>query len=900
MQSKNKSSWITEGFEAFREGTFGNGGQNIYVSRKGVLQRIHQTDVTGNGYVDLVFCNSQNHEEKVPLDVYPDPVNNPENSNELYIGGAISGCVADLTGNGFDDLIVSCVWDGMTLLTNSMAFYGSEEGVNNKYVNFFPTGKAICVTAGDFTGNGKKDLVFISEDDMKIFYQGDNGFETEKMTVHEFKGAVHLTTIESEKCSEPATLVIRKKDGSYTTMKGTSDGLDIKNEKILLEADKDYVPIVTGRESYTQSVKEPEPLAQILEIKGVKYLCAFRTKRTLLYPYENETLGDSVEFECQEAFAAAVGDIMGTGKLDLVFACRDKSSGEECSWIYPGSEQGGWNEKDRIAVKTYHACDVVMHDFTGNGKLDIVICQSHTHEAYTSEIKLFPVDDKTDLKKMDAMPLPSHDAYRVFVVNGELIVNHSRSGSLLGDGDVTVYVGDSDGFNPDRKISLPAWGCTDMVCCDFNDDGLPDLALANAAELSPWLDPGSFVYYNSMNGFAEKPDLKLPTTRGHGVVCGDLNHNGYLDLVFCGFDNNKVEVFYGSENGYSAENSVKIVMEENGEIYKEPRFIALADLNGNGWLDLIVTMIAGHESFVLWGGPNGFSFDNKQVFHVRHTCNAKVADLNGNGYPDLIFGGHTQSMAGPHDAFVYIYWGGKQGFSEERRTLLPSNAVNSMAVADFNNDGMLDLFVGSYQDGRQRDIDSHIYWNQGKDGFLAHKRLALRTHAVSGNLAADFTGNGWIDLAVANHKVEGDHMAYSTVWYNGPEGFAEDRTIDLPTEGPHGLGNVDLGNILDRGPEEYYTSSPYFAADKSTIESIIWEGDIPPKTWVKVAVRVASSESELDDSQWSGWFERDQNVGIAIDSKSWIQYKLAFGATNSLRTPRLTKIQVNFVDVIYS
>lgn len=199
MQSKNKSSWITEGFDAFREGTFGNGGQNIYVSRKGVLQRIHQTDLTGNGYVDLVFCNSQNHEEKVPLDVYPNPVNNPENSNKLYIGGAISGCVADLTGNGFEDLVVSCVWDGMTLLTNSMVFYGSEEGLNNKYINFFPTGRAISVTAGDFTGNGKKDLVFISESDMKIFYQGNNGFEQEKMTIHEFKDAVHLTTIESEK-----------------------------------------------------------------------------------------------------------------------------------------------------------------------------------------------------------------------------------------------------------------------------------------------------------------------------------------------------------------------------------------------------------------------------------------------------------------------------------------------------------------------------------------------------------------------------------------------------------------------------------------------------------------------------------------------------------------------------
>jgi hypothetical protein len=280
---------------------------------------------------------------------------------------------------------------------------------------------------------------------------------------------------------------------------------------------------------------------------------------------------------------------------------------------------------------------------------------------------------------------------------------------------------------------------------------------------------------------------------------------------------------------------------------------------------------------------------------VRHACNAKVADLNGNGYPDLIFGGHTQSLSGPHNAFVYIYWGSADGFSEDRRTLLPSNAVNSLAVADFNNDGKLDLFVASYQDGRLRDIDSHIYWNQGAEGFLPHKRLPMRTHAVSGNLAADFTGNGWIDLAVANHKVEGNHIAYSTVWFNGPDGFDEQRTINLPSEGIHGMGNVDPGNILDRGPEEYYTSMPYFAPKESTVESITWEGDIPPKTWVKVAVRTALTEAELEDGQWSEWFDYGQTIGIQTTPKSWIQYKLALGAYNSLTTPRVSKVNVKLV-----
>lgn len=38
--------WCTKGFEAFRQGTFGNAGHNLYVSQAGVLQRMHQFDLT--------------------------------------------------------------------------------------------------------------------------------------------------------------------------------------------------------------------------------------------------------------------------------------------------------------------------------------------------------------------------------------------------------------------------------------------------------------------------------------------------------------------------------------------------------------------------------------------------------------------------------------------------------------------------------------------------------------------------------------------------------------------------------------------------------------------------------------------------------------------------------------
>ena len=46
---------IKETYEDFSKGSFGNGGQNIYVSAAGILQRIYNYDINNDGYPDLLF-----------------------------------------------------------------------------------------------------------------------------------------------------------------------------------------------------------------------------------------------------------------------------------------------------------------------------------------------------------------------------------------------------------------------------------------------------------------------------------------------------------------------------------------------------------------------------------------------------------------------------------------------------------------------------------------------------------------------------------------------------------------------------------------------------------------------------------------------------------------------------
>jgi len=98
-------SWVTEGFEAFRRGTFGNAGQNLYVSKAGLLQRIYQFDLDKNGWMDLVFANCQDHHESAPSYVYD--AETGKRLATLESQGSRSGIVADLDGDGVQDVVVT-------------------------------------------------------------------------------------------------------------------------------------------------------------------------------------------------------------------------------------------------------------------------------------------------------------------------------------------------------------------------------------------------------------------------------------------------------------------------------------------------------------------------------------------------------------------------------------------------------------------------------------------------------------------------------------------------------------------------------------------------------------------------------------------------------------------------
>ena len=74
-----------------------------------------------------------------------------------------------------------------------------------------------------------------------------------------------------------------------------------------------------------------------------------------------------------------------------------------------------------------------------------------------------------------------------------------------------MYTGGEDGYRPDRRIELPGHSAAEIISCDFNQDGFPDLLVVNDAEDEFYLRPPSYLYWGSAEGFDRARCTEIPT-----------------------------------------------------------------------------------------------------------------------------------------------------------------------------------------------------------------------------------------------------------------------------------------------------------------------------------------------------------------------------------------------------
>jgi hypothetical protein len=183
--------------------------------------------------------------------------------------------------------------------------------------------------------------------------------------------------------------------------------------------------------------------------------------------------------------------------------------------------------------------------------------------------------------------------------------------------------------------------------------------------------------------------------------------------------------------------------------------IAWDDVDGDGREDLIVG--TGGTGTLAWFRNDGGRLTPTpvRVPPAQGDLTTILAAPDGRGGRMVIAGMSSYEMASPREALAAPSVVAYSVSTGRTTSLVPgdSASVGPLALADYDGDGGLDLFVGAriLPGAYPMSPSSHLYRNEGGRLVLdtANSRLFTGTGMVSAASFADINGDGWADLIVA-------------------------------------------------------------------------------------------------------------------------------------------------------
>ncbi len=312
---------------------------------------------------------------------------------------------------------------------------------------------------------------------------------------------------------------------------------------------------------------------------------------------------------------------------------------------------------------------------------------------------------------------------------------------------LVVYIGKGDGtLAAGVSYNLGTSGGASLTLGDFNGDGNTDVLVSaggavTAAEEVVLLGNGDGTFQTTAK---TSPGIYFILSYAYAAA-GDFNGDGKLDLAVSGCNAvncSAYSVFIFLGNGDGTFQTPIAAIATGGSL-------AALDLNGDSKLDLIV---AGSKATGIYLGNGDGTFSNSGNYianYVGYTLTGvvAVADFNGDGKPDLASGGVVLLGNGNGTA---------QGILQGLTPTVPTAAV----VGNFANTSTPDVAVVS---------STSVYILNGSAGLSLANTYTLQEPGAS-IATADFNGDGNLDLLVVS-TASSDDWSYSVLLGNGDGSF---------------------------------------------------------------------------------------------------------------------------------
>ena len=328
--------------------------------------------------------------------------------------------------------------------------------------------------------------------------------------------------------------------------------------------------------------------------------------------------------------SVAIGDLDHDGNPDLVVGGTPNTL----------SVLLGYGDGTFRAKVDYHTLagvsSVAIGDLDGDGNLDLVA--SNGNATFPSVSVLLGNGDGTFRVAVNY----ETGAFPTFVAIGDLDGDGKPDLAVAAPGYVStgplvsVLLGNGDGTFAAKVDYRTGPGPNSVAIGDLNGDGKPDLAVANRGS-----NTVSVLLGNGDGTFTAKVDYG---TGGdpHSVAIGDLNGDGKPDLAVASSGSSTVSVLLGKGDGTFAAKA-------DYATWCCATSVAIGDLNGDGWPDLVAADTSQPNYFVsvLLGYGNGTFMPRADYTTGTEPDFVAIADLNHDGRLDLAvadYGGASVSV----------------------------------------------------------------------------------------------------------------------------------------------------------------------------------------------------------------------------------------------------------------